>query len=63
MVQKLKHASISLKKCQIVCLVIRIPDMYSLTNVRVLVFKIHKIIGQSPISNLYRGRNLKLLRF
>ena len=43
--QKLKHAPISLKLCLIVCLVIRIPKMYSLMYLRCLVFKLHKIIG------------------
>ena len=61
--QKLKHAPISLKKCQIVCLVIRIPKMYSLMHLRCLVFKLHKIIGQRLFQICTGGQNLKLLRF
>ena len=34
--------------------VIRIPKMYSLTHLRCLVFKLHKVIDH-VISNLYRG--------
>ena len=45
---KLKDAPISLKivsTCR-VCLVIRIPKIYSFMHFRCLVFKLHKIIGQ-----------------
>ena len=51
------------KKCQIVCLVLRIQKMYSLMHLRCLVFKLHKIIGQRPFIISTGGQNLKLLRF
>ena len=61
--QKVKHALIALKIVSIVCLVIRIPKMYSLIHLRCLVFKLHKIIGQRSFQICTGGQNLELLWF
>ena len=50
-----------LNKCQIVCLVIRIPKMYSLTHPHCLVFNLHKVIGQMLFQICTWGKNSKLL--
>ena len=49
--------------CQIVCIVIGIPKIYSLTHLRCLGFELHKVIGQRSFQICTGGQNLKLLRF
>ena len=60
--QKLRHASISLKKVsKYLSCHIRIPEMYRLTYVLCLVFKLHRIMLVEVNFKIMRNKSLRVM--